>query len=90
MRHTSYLAHEQLLASGRKETLKQKVYMFIYTHRHTTQREITETFGESCRKRVSELVADGSVWETGTKTIDNRKYITYATSNVIQTGLFNA
>ncbi len=77
MKDTSLLAHDKIIATGRAFTLRGQALRFLQAHPGTTQREITSIMGESARKRVNELVAEGMVEETGKREIEGLQYTTY-------------
>lgn len=84
MRKCSLDAYEQLVASGKQNTLRAQVYRYIQKHTGVTQPEISKELGESARKRISELLASGLVEEFSTIQIGRLSYTQYATAETIE------
>jgi chromosome segregation and condensation protein ScpB len=88
MKQTSLEAYTQLTVDGKDVTLREKVLSYIIRHPGCTQVDISRDLGESSRKRVSELVADGSVYEAGKRQIGSLHYTTYRYAKDAQLTLF--
>lgn len=78
MKQTSREAYRHIALSGKRIPLKLKVLEFAERNSNFTQLDISSTFGESARKRISEILKDRVIKETGTKTIGKLRYTTYA------------